>query len=106
MGLCSKAGDTLSESWALNNFETGYYTLSVYGPNGFFRSFEGNSKDPALQISDAYRTALSISKAVEDKLILRIANNETNKKLKVTIRDKRYGSPVIVKDNLNGKVIE
>lgn len=101
-----KAGDALTENWALNNFENSSYALSVYGPNGFFRSFAGNSNDPALLISDGYRTALSISKAVEDKLVLRIANNEADKKLKVTIRDKSYGSPVIIKEIMNGQTVE
>lgn len=100
-----KAGNALAESWELNNFENRSYALSVYGPNGFFRSFEGNSNDPALLINDGYRTALNISKAVEDKLVLKIANNE-DKKLRVTIQDKSYGSPAITKELSGGQVIE
>lgn len=101
-----KAGDALTESWALSNFENGSYALSVYGPNGFFRSFAGDSNDPALLISDGYRTALNLSKVIEDKLVLRIANNDAIKKLKVTIQDKSYGLPVITKEILNGQIIE
>ena len=101
-----KAGDTLAESWVLNNFEKGSYALSVYGPNGFFRSFEGNSDDPALSISDAYRTALNLSKAVEDKLVLRISNNESGRKHKIMIRDNSYGMPAITREIMNGQVIE
>jgi phospholipase C len=100
-----KAGNALAESWELNSFENRSYALSVYGPNGFFRSFEGNSNDPALLINDGYRTALNISKAVEDKLVLKIANNE-DKKLRVTIQDKSYGSPAITKELSGGQVIE
>lgn len=40
-----KAGDALEYRWPLNSFEHEEYDLRVYGPNGFFREFSGNSKD-------------------------------------------------------------
>src|SRR5690606_1779226 len=101
-----KAGDELTENWTLRNFENESYALSVYGPNGFFRSFEGDSNDPNLLVNDGYRTALSLAKVVEDKLVLRIANMEADKKLKITIQDKSYGLPVITKEILKGQIIE
>jgi phospholipase C len=41
-----KAGDTLSDEWALADFEGGRYHLRVYGPNGFYREFMGEGRVP------------------------------------------------------------
>jgi phospholipase C len=44
------AGDQLNDSWRLDSFENKHYQLLIYGPNGFFRDFQGNGMDPALDI--------------------------------------------------------
>jgi len=44
------AGDQFSDEWPLVQFENGDYHLRVYGPNGFFREFKGNSNDPDVRI--------------------------------------------------------
>jgi len=44
------AGDALTGSWALHDFEKEMYHLRVYGPNGFFREFKGNANDPVINI--------------------------------------------------------
>jgi phospholipase C len=38
-----KAGDAIEYRWPLSSFEGGVYHLRVYGPNGFFREFIGDS---------------------------------------------------------------
>jgi phospholipase C len=43
-------GDRLEDSWALDDFEGGRYQLAVYGPNGFFREFNGDANNPPLEI--------------------------------------------------------
>lgn len=48
------AGDTLMDTWKLEDFSEGKYHLRVYGPNGFFREFLGDKNDPALQIECRY----------------------------------------------------
>ncbi len=48
------AGDLLKDSWAIPDFDNNQYHLQVYGPNGFFRVFKGNDKDPALQVWATY----------------------------------------------------
>ena len=40
------AGNSLHDSWLLSDFENNNYHLQVYGPNGFFREFKGNTNDP------------------------------------------------------------
>ncbi len=94
------------ENWSLTDFENGAYSLLVYGPNGFFRSFNGNSNDPSLVISDGYRTAFSLSKVFEDKLVLTLSNQEAKRKMRINLTDKSYGSSKIIKDISASQTIE
>jgi len=48
------AGDTLNDEWDAAAFEGGNYHLRVYGPNGFYREFNGDAANPALSISLSY----------------------------------------------------
>jgi phospholipase C len=50
------AGDTLKDEWPLTHFENNNYHLRVYGPNGFYREFNGNVKDPGINVDFAYQT--------------------------------------------------
>jgi len=50
------AGDTLEDTWNLSNFENGLYHFRVYGPNGFFREFQGNGEDPWIQVKLEYES--------------------------------------------------
>jgi phospholipase C len=50
-----KPGDSITDSWPLHEFADGHYHLRVYGPNGFYREFEGNAAgDPPVDIRFAY----------------------------------------------------
>ncbi|TZF82522.1 phospholipase C, phosphocholine-specific [Pedobacter sp. BS3] len=49
-----KPGDTVTYSWPLNAFENGQYHLRVYGPNGFYREYQGSAKDPQLVLNCRY----------------------------------------------------
>jgi phospholipase C len=81
------AGDTLEDSWPVNDFENNQYHLRVYGPNGFFREFRGNKNDPLIQVNCLYETGkanpgkftgnitLSISNAEEHSHIIEITDN-------------------------------
>lgn len=53
------AGDTLTDSWQLDDFENNAYHLRVYGPNGFYREFLGNASNPKLKVSCEYETRAS-----------------------------------------------
>jgi phospholipase C len=50
-----KAGDHLTDSWPLHEFEGGNYHLRVYGPNGFFREFGGGANDPEVALVFDYQ---------------------------------------------------
>lgn len=45
------AGDRLTDSWPLADFEGGDYHLCALGPNGFFREFRGSGNDPELGVT-------------------------------------------------------
>lgn len=49
-----KAGDTLTETFKLADFEDGKYHLRIYGPNGYFREFAGNAQEPGVAVSCKY----------------------------------------------------
>ncbi len=53
-----RPGESLSDSWPLEAFEGGKYSLRVYGPNGFFREFRGDPGDPMVGIDFEYERSL------------------------------------------------
>lgn len=79
------AGDELSYTWPGKAFESGGYHLRLHGPNGFYREFKGNSKDPALDVRCEYATDRSAA-----SLRLRLVN-KGNAPLSLAIKDNAYG---------------
>jgi phospholipase C len=49
-----KPGDTLHEVLPLSLFADARYAIDVHGPNGFYRSFTGDSNEPSLQVRTDY----------------------------------------------------
>ncbi|MBL7699753.1 MAG: phospholipase C, phosphocholine-specific [Chitinophagaceae bacterium] len=77
-----KAGDTLTENFALNDFENGVYHLRVYGPNGFYREFRGSKSDPELDITcDYYKGTLRLR-----------FTNKSDREIVVNLTDNSYGA--------------
>lgn len=44
-------GDQLTDNWNVDDFENNSYHLRLYGPNGFYREFMGDSNDPLLAVT-------------------------------------------------------
>jgi phospholipase C len=44
------AGERVDDVWSLADLAPGRYHLAVYGPNGFFREFQGDADDPRVSI--------------------------------------------------------
>ncbi|HUH46959.1 MAG TPA: phospholipase domain-containing protein, partial [Arenibacter sp.] len=86
------AGDSLGYNWPLNHFENEEYHLRVYGPNGFFREFSGNTTDPDLNIRCGYQKKRGILNRLSGNIQLDISNT-TKKKMEITIEDHAYGHP-------------
>jgi phospholipase C len=90
-----KAGDALNDQWSLNDFANNNYHLKVYGPNGFYREFAGNAKDPALEISCDYERKKGAS-GLTGNVLLKLKNN-SGKPVSIEITDNVYKSPKQVK---------
>ena len=78
----------------LEAFENNLYHLRVYGPNGFFREFKGNAKDPLLEILCDYETKPASGNILTGNLQLVLSNlNEQSCTLEIT--DRAYKMPAI-----------
>jgi len=85
-----KAGDSVTDSWPLNEFENGQYHLRVYGPNGFFREFKGNAIHPRIEAACDYTT-----KAADHYSVNITLENFTGQDQYVEIIDNAYNSKSI-----------
>ncbi len=90
----AKAGDSVEDAWPLSDFESGRYHLRVYGPNGFFREFEGGSDDPQLTITCEYEGA--VRKNCTGNVSLKV-NNRSSRSVEVQVRDNGYGRKPVSK---------
>lgn len=80
------AGDRLMDAWKMNDFENSNYDLCVYGANGFFREFTGNSNDPLLDVKCEYETN---GKFLTGNVNL-VVTNKSNRSLSLKIADEGY----------------
>lgn len=88
-----KAGDALKDTWSLKDFDQQNYHIAVHGPNGFFREYTGNSKDPQLYITCDYE---SVKKSLTGNIALKVKNQSTTS-FTITIQDNAYGRTPIEK---------
>ncbi|MCC6460286.1 MAG: phospholipase C, phosphocholine-specific [Saprospiraceae bacterium] len=80
------AGHRLDDAWALADFgPQGRYALHVYGPNGFYRAFEGHAGDPLLEVWCRY--------GKNGQLELHLRNNG-RQAYTLGLNDLTYGYPV------------
>ncbi len=80
------AGDSLTGSWPISAFEDKNYHLQVYGPNGFFREFKGNSEDPGIHTKLSYQG--NPNKLTGNAAL--VLENSGNKPLQIEIIDHSY----------------
>jgi phospholipase C len=81
------AGDSLQDTWLLDNFEYENYHLSVNGPNGFLREFKGSANDPLLDISCGYHLR---NNKPDGNIELRVINLSGHQSYKIEIKDHSY----------------
>lgn len=84
-----RAGDTLSDTWELDQFEHGRYHLEAYGPNGFFRALIGNTDTLGLETALHYEM---VNGAPTGNVVLTLHNNTTRKRA-FHIQDMAYDLP-------------
>jgi phospholipase C len=89
------AGDSVRDIFPLASFGNGSYHLGVHGPNGFFREYKGNERDPHLQIQCAYERRMDNNRKLTGKLVLTVSNQDQQHSYRLVIRDHAYkGQPV------------
>ena len=49
-----KAGASITARWPVALFENSRYHLRLYGPNGFYREYQGTTADPAIEMKCSY----------------------------------------------------
>ncbi|MDR2271551.1 MAG: phospholipase C, phosphocholine-specific [Sphingobacterium sp.] len=81
------AGEELSFDWSLADFQNGYYDLTVYGPNGFMRSFKG--KEEQLSVTAIYEVGKK--GLLTGNLILEV-HNIGDKSLRIHVGDNAYST--------------
>lgn len=84
------AGDQVPYSWKINAFEHGRYHLRTYGPNGFYREYQGDLNDPQLEIDFVQET--NTGGMPTGNVILKLTNQDRSTPLEVTVRDNSYGA--------------
>ncbi len=89
-----QAGDQLIDSWTLADNEN--YHFRVYGPNGFFREFLGNTNNPPLDITCEYQRTSISKKNLTGNIEIKIKNSG-RQKLTVEVTDNAYKGNVQTK---------
>lgn len=83
------AGKSLVDQWRIADFENARYFLQVYGPNGFFREFKGNSQDPDISIKAVYQPLPQSPQTLSGKLLMQL-HNRTKATQTISIKDNAY----------------
>ena len=83
-----EAGDQLSDHWQLKDFESGIYDLQLYGPNGFYRRFQGDASDPLIEVKCLYLSTQGNKKATGE-VAIKISNLGTEQ-YTIAIVDQTY----------------
>lgn len=87
-----KAGDTLTDSWNLADFEGGQYHLRVYGPNGYFREFAGDANNADVQVVCQYVLGKNGKPTGDIQLV---TMNAAQSAVSVKVVDNTYGQKAI-----------
>lgn len=69
--------EALHYAWPLEHFRDQQYRLQVHGPNGFFREFSGDQRDPQLQLTvsgDPATGNVRLTASADQKLRLLLAD--------------------------------
>ncbi|MBD1420180.1 phosphocholine-specific phospholipase C [Sphingobacterium chuzhouense] len=102
------AGNTLNDEWTIDFFENKDYHLTVYGPNGFYREFNGNQDDPEIVVECVYEKDASNPRKLTGNIQL-VFQKIKNKDFNISIKDKSYGAQTInrkVRESDNQIVID
>lgn len=83
-----KPGDAISDDWNIQDFDQKKYYLEVYGPNGFYRSFQGDVGSPHVETMLTYE----IQKGAPTGNIILELKNSSNEDIRCSVMDISYGA--------------
>ncbi len=83
------AGDRLEDTWSLGNFNGGNYHLQIYGPNGFFREFQGNREDPTVDVHLDDAGSTGNERKFGENVLVKIVNRGSGQ-IAVIVHDNAY----------------
>ncbi|WP_316735612.1 phosphocholine-specific phospholipase C [Pedobacter aquatilis] len=86
-----KCGDIIRDKISIDDFDNGIYDFAINGPNGFYRNFKGNNKNPNLIIYAKPEITGTISKKVSGNLIFYFENIGSST-LNIQIIDNKYNN--------------
>src|SRR5699024_4292764 len=78
------------------HFKANNYQLQVYGPNGFFRGFKGDKKDPFIQIECGYQRVQQQRNKLTGNVELHVRNQDRRIHT-IRVIDNGYGRSDITK---------
>jgi phospholipase C len=88
-----KPGDSIRQRFPLSHFATSKYSVEVLGPNGFYRSFTGDSTSHHVQVHTAYEQKQGeLTGNVQVHF-----RNPTAEPLTATVEDNSYKTSAITK---------
>ncbi len=99
-----KAGDALDYNWKLSAFEDNAYHLRVNAPNGFYREFKGDKKDPLLSIEINYEKNRLTGKPTGN-IALKLVNNDASQLYRISLKDNGYRKDAVTKQIAQGEQI-
>jgi phospholipase C len=88
-----KPGDTLVEEFPLALFADAIYSIEVHGPNGFYRSFTGDTQARILQVHTSYERKNSLLTGNVQVLLRNVGEHP----LTVAMRDHSYKTGTVTK---------
>jgi phospholipase C len=88
-----RPGDTLTRQFPLSMFADSAYSIEVLGPNGFYRSFTGQSAPLPLSVHTSYeRQGVQLTGNVQVHLLSKSA-----KPVSITMKDNSYKSDLVTR---------
>lgn len=91
------AGDSITEQWPLAHFKGDDYHLRVYGPNGFYREYQGNAKDPMIDMNYEYGQNGRSKSNGGRNMTLKMNNLDKDHACEIEIVDNAYNQKPISK---------
>lgn len=72
-----KPSDSITDEWQIEDFKDKNYVIDLYGPNGFFRGFRGNTVNPNIETKLYYESMKGFDNKLTGNIILEFKNSDS-----------------------------